>query len=112
MITGSVRAGVLGITVWSAPSAAARSGDLIDVSGEFDRWFDHYRCSGLVLRPDAYVYGVFTTLEEAGELLAQLETHLRDGVAPHGGPRHRSARRLTRVGDGRLGRRPAGCTVQ
>ena len=49
---------------------------LLDCSGELTKWLSHFNCSGLLLRPDGYVYGVFTTRAEAAELLKLLKTQM------------------------------------
>ena len=49
---------------------------LLDCSGELTKWLSHFNCSGLLLRPDGYVYGVFTTRAEAVELLKLLKTQM------------------------------------
>jgi 3-(3-hydroxy-phenyl)propionate hydroxylase len=45
---------------------------LVDCSGELLKWFEHYCCSGVILRPDAYVFGAFSTADEGIAMLTSL----------------------------------------
>ena len=56
---------------------------LLDHTGELAKWFDHFGCGGVIIRPDAYVFGVFDKPAEAIALLADLHARL--------GTRQRSA---------------------
>jgi 3-(3-hydroxy-phenyl)propionate hydroxylase len=49
---------------------------LVDHTEELTAWFDHFKCRGVLLRPDAYVFGTYSTSEEAVTMLRKL----RDGV--------------------------------
>jgi 3-(3-hydroxy-phenyl)propionate hydroxylase len=49
---------------------------LLDCSGELLKWFEYYCCSGVVLRPDAYVFGVFTTADQCQAMLRSLHTQI------------------------------------
>jgi 3-(3-hydroxy-phenyl)propionate hydroxylase len=59
-----------------ASNSPAGSQVLIDSTGEMLRWFEHYACRGVLLRPDAYVFGVFSTDGQAVALLASLQAQL------------------------------------
>ena len=54
---------------------------LFDHSGEFAAWLAAFDCDGLILRPDGYVYGIFTGGDEAQWLMAALAGQLRAGAA-------------------------------
>jgi 3-(3-hydroxy-phenyl)propionate hydroxylase len=60
---------------------------LVDTSGELFKWFDYYRCSGVLLRPDAYVFGAFSTAEQGVTLLHSLRQQIcRDKGSRHAHP--------------------------
>lgn len=46
---------------------------LTDVTGELMKWFRFFDCGGVILRPDRYVYGVFSDAGEERTLLAGLK---------------------------------------
>lgn len=50
---------------------------LVDSSGELRSWFDQHQCVGVVVRPDAYVYGVFSRAEELDALLDGLAVQFK-----------------------------------
>ncbi|WP_293883332.1 bifunctional 3-(3-hydroxy-phenyl)propionate/3-hydroxycinnamic acid hydroxylase [Sphingomonas sp.] len=60
----------------NALSQAQMIPDLIDVTGELSQWFDYHTCAGVVLRPDAYVYGTFESSEDLTTLLKTLIAQL------------------------------------
>ena len=45
---------------------------MIDHSGELAQWFDYYKCDGVILRPDAYVFGTFSNADQANDLISSL----------------------------------------
>jgi 3-(3-hydroxy-phenyl)propionate hydroxylase len=51
-------------------------------------WFDRHACVAAVVRPDHYVYGVATSLEDAKPLLAGLCVALHGPLAPFAAPAH------------------------
>lgn len=55
---------------------AKDSRSLVDCSGELMKWLQHFNCSGLLLRPDGYVYGVFSTQDGATQLLQLLKVQM------------------------------------
>ncbi|MBR0755328.1 bifunctional 3-(3-hydroxy-phenyl)propionate/3-hydroxycinnamic acid hydroxylase [Bradyrhizobium jicamae] len=58
------------------------AGELLDCSGELLRWFEERGCRGVLIRPDSYVYGVFSSSEEAIALVAYLERQLLNVSSP------------------------------
>lgn len=52
---------------------------LLDTTGELQSWFDARQCAGVIVRPDAYVHGVFGDVGELRELLATLAAQLAPG---------------------------------
>jgi 3-(3-hydroxy-phenyl)propionate hydroxylase len=84
-LTGELRGtpfdGALGLKKFTIVEAGdhrrfAREGTLIDCSGELMKWFDYYRCGGVLLRPDAYVFGAFSTVEEGVAILRSLRQQI------------------------------------
>jgi 3-(3-hydroxy-phenyl)propionate hydroxylase len=63
---------------WTIPKLA---NELLDCSGELLRWLESHRCRGVVIRPDGYVYGIFSTREEIVSLFAGLEQQLSNVTA-------------------------------
>jgi 3-(3-hydroxy-phenyl)propionate hydroxylase len=59
--------------------ASLEANMLLDCSGELLKWLEHYRCRGVLLRPDAYVFGIFATVEQQMTLLRSL----RNQICPH-----------------------------
>lgn len=53
-----------------------RERELHDCSGELVGWLENHHCRGVVLRPDGYVYGIFSSPEEATAVLEDLELQL------------------------------------
>jgi 3-(3-hydroxy-phenyl)propionate hydroxylase len=49
---------------------------LFDCSGELLNWLEYYRCRGVLLRPDAYVFGVFGTVEQGMAMLRSLRDQI------------------------------------
>ena len=49
---------------------------LLDCSGELLKWLEYYRCRGVLLRPDAYVFGVFGTVEQGMAMLRSLRDQI------------------------------------
>jgi 3-(3-hydroxy-phenyl)propionate hydroxylase len=49
---------------------------LRDCSGELLKWLEYYRCGGVLLRPDAYVFGVFGTVEQGMAMLRSLRDQI------------------------------------
>lgn len=45
---------------------------LLDCTGELLKWFDHYRCDAVMVRPDFYVFGTATTVEQVDDLIVVL----------------------------------------
>ena len=50
--------------------------DLNDASGELSRWFDHFDCIAVLVRPDAYVFGVAASSEGLDPLIRALKDAL------------------------------------
>lgn len=53
------------------------SRELVDCSGEMHRWFERHHCKGVLVRPDFYVYGVLSTLDDISSLLHSLGVQLQ-----------------------------------
>ena len=54
----------------------SHTGTLMDCTGELLKWFDYYRCCGVLLRPDAYVFGEFSTAAEGAAMLRSLHRQI------------------------------------
>jgi hypothetical protein len=48
----------------------------MDCTGELLKWFDYHRCCGVLLRPDAYVFGEFSTAAEGAAMLRSLHRQI------------------------------------
>ena len=49
---------------------------LLDCSGELLKWLEYHRCRGVLLRPDAYVFGVFGTVQQGMAVLRSLRDQI------------------------------------
>ena len=65
-------------------SRHAPEGSVLDVTGELTKWLDYFGCAGVLLRPDFYVYGVFSTIEEGIEMLQALRGQIAPPAGVHG----------------------------
>ena len=65
-----------------ASDATNDSATLIDHTGQLMNWLGQWGAVGVIVRPDAYVYDIFTTPEEARACLASLSAAL--DLAPSG----------------------------
>jgi 3-(3-hydroxy-phenyl)propionate hydroxylase len=57
-------------------SQGSTASTLVDCTGELFKWFEHYGCNGMILRPDAYVFGAFQTAAQAVVMLTSLRQQL------------------------------------
>jgi 2-polyprenyl-6-methoxyphenol hydroxylase-like FAD-dependent oxidoreductase len=56
--------------------AAVALNGLEDLDGRLTAWFDEHRLEGVLVRPDAYVFGAVEALDDLPALVEDLRTHL------------------------------------
>ncbi len=59
-----------------APGADLPAHGLCDSRGGLDQWFAEFACHGVIVRPDGYVYGTFSSEADARVLITALATQL------------------------------------
>ncbi|HEX5370655.1 MAG TPA: bifunctional 3-(3-hydroxy-phenyl)propionate/3-hydroxycinnamic acid hydroxylase [Dehalococcoidia bacterium] len=56
-------------------------GSLLDSEGVFTRLLDEYHCDVIVKRPDNYIFGAASSIQDVPELMADLRDQLSSGMA-------------------------------
>ncbi len=75
-LAGRLKAPLACFSIFEAGAEVSAEGVLVDETGELLKWLDYYSCGGVILRPDFYVYGVFSTDAQAVELVQGLAAQL------------------------------------
>jgi len=58
-------------------SASLKAGAVLDVDGKYQQYFAEHGIAAVINRPDFYVFGTVSNLEQLPSLLARLDSHLR-----------------------------------
>lgn len=66
-----------GLTAFLVRDASAAAGHVLDENGTYSDWFTANRCAVVLTRPDGYLFGAASDLQDAEELVSALASFLR-----------------------------------